>query len=83
MPPGSCRQLRAQQEAEARWHANLTEAHGLKLAIPQLRECRQIVDYVHDNDGKARKIIEDSGWGIREYLGPGHALKCFEKRSRN
>ena len=61
-------------------HANLMEAHGLKLALPRLREYRQIVGYVHDNDGKARKIIEDSGWGIREYLDPGHALKCFEKR---
>ena len=36
------------------------EAYGLKLAIARLRECRQIVGYVHDNDGKARNITPET-----------------------
>ena len=35
---------------------------------------------MHDNNGKARKVIEQSGWGIKELLDPGHALNCFEKK---
>ena len=61
-------------------HSNLMEAHGLKLAIERLKNLPQIMGYVHDNDAKARKIIEESGWGITEFLDPGHALKCFERR---
>lgn len=61
-------------------HSNLMEAHGLKLAVQRLKEIPQIAAYVHDNDGNARKIIEESGWQIKEFLDPGHALKCFEKR---
>ena len=61
-------------------HSNLMEAHGLRMAIARLRNFPQITGYVHDNDGKARRIIQDSGWHIREFLDPGHALKCFDKR---
>ena len=61
-------------------HSNLMEAHGLKIAINKLRTLPQIRGYVHDNDAKARKIMQDSGWGLTEYLDPGHALKCFDRR---
>lgn len=61
-------------------HSNLMESHGLRMAVEKLKDFPQIVGYVHDNDGKARKVIEQSGWGIKEYLDPGHALNCFEKK---
>ena len=61
-------------------HSNLMEAQGLRIAVERLRNFAQIVGYVHDNDAKATKIIQDSGWQIQQFLDPGHALKCFERR---
>ena len=61
-------------------HSNLMEAHGLRIAVDRLKDLPQIVGYVHDNDAKATKIIQDAGWQIQQFLDPGHALKCFERR---
>lgn len=45
---------------------------------------------MHDNDGVARKIIEESKWDIEEALDPGHAINAikrnlinFNKRNQN
>jgi hypothetical protein len=47
--------------------------------LPELMQLPQIVGYVHDNDAKTQKVIRDSGWGIQEFLDPGHAGKSFQK----
>ena len=60
--------------------SNRMEAKGLSLAIDRLRQCPNIVGYVHDNDASARKMIRESGWEIIEYLDPGHTMKAFERR---
>ena len=59
--------------------SQLMEAHALKLALRDLMAIPQIVAYVHDNDAKARILIEQLGWGIREFIDPGHAFKSFNK----
>ena len=41
--------------------SNRMEAKGLSLAIDRLRQCPNIVGYVHDNDASARKMIRESG----------------------
>ena len=58
----------------------MMEAQGLRNSVENLKGMPQIVGYVHDNDGKARKIIQESGWEIREYLDFGHCQKCFERK---
>lgn len=59
------------------------EAQGLRVLLPELMNLNSIVGYVHDNDSKMRKIIRESGWGITEYLDPGHSMKSFEKKIQN
>ena len=49
---------------------------GASVGIPMMH-LPKIVGYVHGNDGKARTLIQRSGWGITEYLVPGHAKKSF------
>lgn len=58
----------------------LMEAQGLRIAIMHLSNLPNIVGYVHDNDAKSRKIINESGWQIKEYLDPGHCLKSFDRK---
>ena len=55
----------------------LMEAAGVHEMITRLMHIPKIVGYVHDDDGKARTLIQRSGWGITEYLDPGHAKKSF------
>ena len=57
--------------------STMMEAEGLRRLLPRLRELPQIVGYVHDNDGKARNIVQQAGWEITEFLDPGHAKKSF------
>ena len=59
---------------------NMMESRGLALMINRLRDNENIVAYVHDNDAKARKMIQRSGWQIKEYLDPGHVFKAFERK---
>lgn len=63
--------------------SNMMESLGLSLVIPSLRNNPNIVGYVHDNDGRARKMIREAGWNIREYLDPGHAVKSFNRKLQN
>ena len=63
--------------------SNLMEAKGLEAAVETLRNIPEIVAYVHDNDAKARKIIRQAGWEIREFLDPGHCLKSFDRKLQN
>ena len=58
---------------------SLMETEALKLCVERLKKCDKIAAYVHDNDGRARKVITDSGWGIEEKLDPGHVFKSFER----
>jgi hypothetical protein len=55
------------------------EVAGMKMLLPQLVSHPEICAYCHDNDAKTRKLIRESGWGIEEYLDPGHAMKSFER----
>ena len=57
--------------------STMMEAEGLRAVLPSLRQIPQITGYVHDNDAKARNIIQQSGWEITEFLDPGHAKKSF------
>ena len=59
------------------------EAKALQKLIPKLQTLPNIVGYVHDNDAKARTIIEQSGWQITEYLDPGHCKKSFLRSLQN
>ena len=63
--------------------SNMMESLGLSLVIPRLRNNPNIIGYVHDNDGRARKMIREAGWNIREYLDPGHAVKSFNRKLQN
>ena len=63
--------------------SNMMESLGLSLVIPRLRNNPNIIGYVHDNDGRARKMIGEAGWNIREYLDPGHAVKSFNRKLQN
>ena len=58
----------------------MMESRGLAYMIPRLRDNVNIVAYVHDNDAKARRMIQASGWQIKEYLDPGHCFKAFERK---
>ena len=58
-------------------NSTMMEAAGLQALLPKLMQIQQIVGYVHDNDGKARNMIQQSGWQITELLDPGHAKKKF------
>ena len=53
------------------------EAAGVQEMITSLMHIPKPFGYVHDNDGKARTLIQRSGWGITEYLDSGHAKKSF------
>jgi hypothetical protein len=55
------------------------EVIALIHLLPELMQLPQIVGYVHDNDAKTRKVIRESGWGIQEFLDPGHASNSFQK----
>jgi hypothetical protein len=55
------------------------EVTGLARLIDHLKNCPEIVGYVHDNDAKTRKLIKLSDWEIAEYLDPGHAMKSFDR----
>ena len=59
------------------------EAKGLILALKTLAQCPNIVGYVHDNDARARKILNESGLQIFERLDPGHCLKSFDRKIQN
>ena len=59
------------------------EAKGLIVALQSLAQCPGIVGYVHDNDARARKIMEQSGLKIFERLDPGHCLKSFDRKIQN
>lgn len=63
--------------------SSLMEAKALQKLIPKLQTLPNIVGYVHDNDAKARTIIEQSGWQITEYLDPGHCKKSFLRSLQN
>jgi hypothetical protein len=55
------------------------EVIGLIHMLPELMENPNIVRYVHDNDGKTRKVIRDMGWDVIEQVDFGHASKSLEK----
>ena len=57
--------------------STMMEVQGLRSVLPRLQQLPQIVGYAHDNDAKARNIVERSGWQITEFLDPGHARKSF------
>jgi hypothetical protein len=59
------------------------EVHALRLAIPELRALGKIIEYVHDNDAKAKNAIKAAGWNIIEKLDPGHSLKSFDRKLIN
>jgi hypothetical protein len=56
------------------------EMIGIQRIVDRWKDNSKIIQYVHDNDGKTRRIIEQSGWNIQETLDPGHAVKAIERR---
>ena len=61
-------------------NSTLMELGALKLSVEKLKDIPQITGYVHDNDARASKLIEQEGWDIEEKLDPNHSLKCFERQ---
>ena len=64
-------------------NSSIMEALALKTIVLRLQQLPQIVGYVHDNDGKARNIVQQAGWEIPEFLDPGHAKKSFLRCLQN
>ena len=59
------------------------ECKAMELMIPVLRENRNIIGYVHDNDAKTRNLIRQMDWQIIEKIDPGHLLKSFDRKVIN
>ena len=59
------------------------EALALKTIVLRLQQLPQIVGYVHDNDGKARNIVQQAEWEMPEFLDRGHAKKSFLRCCQN
>ena len=56
------------------------EVESIKTMIPYLRQNKNIIGYVHDNDAKTRKALFTENWHIFEYLDPGHSMKSFDRK---
>ena len=56
------------------------ECKAMELMIPILKENKNIVGYVHDNDSKTRKLIKNMGWEVFERIDSGHLLKSFDRK---
>lgn len=63
--------------------SNGMEREALRRLIPRWKEDTRVVGYCHDNDGKTRKTITDSGWKVEEFLDKNHIMHSFDKAYNN
>ena len=63
--------------------SNGMEREALMRLIPRWREDARVIGYCHDNDGKTRRAITDSGWRIEEFLDKNHLMHSFDKTYTN
>ena len=59
--------------------SNGMEREALIRMIPRWKTDTRVIGYCHDNDGKTRRTIADSGWKIDEYLDRNHIMHSFDK----
>lgn len=59
--------------------SNGMEREALLRIVPHWKGDPWVVGYCHDNDGKTRRIIADTGWNIHEYLDRNHIAHSFDK----
>jgi hypothetical protein len=59
------------------------EKAGVMAILKRWKNDKRVERYVHDDDGRTRKAVQDAGWDILEFLDPGHAAKNMDKRIRD
>ena len=47
--------------------------------IQDFRNDPRFMDYCHDHDAKTRKVFEDSGWELQEFVDRNHAIKKYDR----
>ena len=63
--------------------SNGMEREALTRMIPRWNRDSRVIGYCHDNDGKTRRTIKDSGWEIQEFLDKNHIMHSFDKTYNN
>ena len=58
------------------------EIEGVKKIVNRLKENRNIIGYVHDQDSKTSNYFRDN-WNITEFIDPNHANKSFSGKFSN
>ena len=56
------------------------ECFALKKYIPRWIENKKVTQYMHDNDAKSRKLIQDFKWNIEENIDMNHYMKSYRRK---
>lgn len=59
--------------------SNQMEIECVKKIVKRLKGNSKIIGYVHDQDSKLSKFMEEN-WNIKEYIDPNHANKSFNNK---